>query len=69
MPPKYYYGHPPPSSVCGPDAGECKEGEDPCYNAGCENCKRTHLKTLQQTWWDDTVSIRIEGFVPEALEA
>jgi len=64
MPPKYYYGHPPLSSVRGPNAGECKEGQNSCYNVGCENCKSAHLETLQRAWWeDDIVSVRIEGVV------
>lgn len=41
---QYYYGHPPPESVSGVNAGECKEGQKSCYNVGCERCRKDYLK-------------------------
>ncbi len=34
------YGNPPPESLVGKDAGECKEGMEPCYNTGCDRCRQ-----------------------------
>jgi hypothetical protein len=46
---QYFYGNPPPSSVSGPNAGECKENTvRPCFNKECENCKRNHNQQNQQ---------------------
>ncbi len=40
----YNYGHPPPESVSGINAGECKEGQKPCYNRECERCRKDYLR-------------------------
>lgn len=46
---QYFYGNPPPSSISGPSAGECKEDSvSPCFNKDCENCKRNHKQQIQQ---------------------
>ncbi len=34
------YGNPPRKSLVGKDAGECKEGMEPCYNIGCDRCRQ-----------------------------
>ena len=47
---QYFYGNPPPSSISGPNAGECKEDSvSPCFNKDCENCKRNREQQIKQT--------------------
>jgi hypothetical protein len=63
---EYYYGNPPPSSVSGPNSGECKEGQDhPCYNAGCDNCLKQFMQQ-EGLWTLPEIRILNDDSPPEA---